>query len=102
MKRLSAARAMARLLRARASEAMVASTTPNRVDRQAISIEFEAARWIGRDATGSNSWAYHCSEKPVGGNFSVRFSVNEIITTTITGVTMIRTASRAMPQTTSE
>ena len=95
-KKLSATRAATDRLRARPSAASVPNTTPNRVDRAATSSVLPAARWIWRDWLSSNSCWYHCSEKPVGGNFSDWWSVKDRITTMITGVTMITTASSAI------
>jgi hypothetical protein len=97
MKRLSATRADLARLRARPSAANVASTTPIRVERAATSSELPAARWIWRDFVASNSCSYQPKEKPVGGNFSERPSVNEIMRAITTGETMISTARMAMP-----
>ena len=97
MKKLSATRAILRRSRARPSDASVASTTPNRVEKHATSSEFHAALWIWRDWLASNSCSYQPSEKPVGGNLSERPSVNDVISTTTTGVTMMSTARIASP-----
>ena len=97
MKKLSATRAIFRRSRARPSDARVASTTPNRVEKHATSSEFHAALWICRDWLASNSCSYQPREKPVGGNLSERPSVNDVISTTTTGVTMMNTASIASP-----
>jgi len=56
-----------------------------------------AVRWIWRDFTGSKSWSYQVKEKPLGGNFSAWPSVKEVISTMITGATMMVTATIASP-----
>ena len=95
MKKPSPRRARRWRLRARPMAASAPSRTPNPVDQAATSSELKKARWICRDLAGSNSSAYHCSEKPVGGNFSERPSVNEVVSTITTGTTMISSASTA-------
>jgi len=97
MKRLSAARASFAGLRPRPSAARVASTTPNKVEKQAISSELPAVRWIWRDLLASNRASYQPSEKPLGGNLIVWPSVKEVISTMTTGATMMVTARIASP-----
>src|SRR4030081_2882183 len=86
MKKLSATRAILRRSRARPSDARVASTTPNRVEKHATSSELSAALWIWRDWLASNNCSYQPKEKPVGGNLSEPPPAEDGISTTTTGV----------------
>jgi hypothetical protein len=53
--------------------------------------------WICSEATGSISRAYHCSDRPGGGNFRVYADVNERSIATTTGA--IRKARHSVPPT---
>ncbi len=99
---VSSMRAHCRPLRAIASDAAVPKSVARAVAQSATSRLLLAARWICRERAASNSSAYHSSENPVGGNFSERLSVKEVMRTIRTGPTRIKIAIVASAPTTSE
>ena len=75
-----------------ASAAAVPSTTATVVDQNATSRLFQAAMWICADWMASKRLRYQRSESAGGGKRRERESVNEVISTTSTGVTRISSA----------
>ena len=95
MKTVSRMRAQRARLRASASAAAVPKIVARPVAQAATSRLFPAARWIWRERVASKSSAYHWSERPLGGNFSDRLSVNEVTSTMTTGPMRMRSAVAA-------
>jgi hypothetical protein len=79
----------------------VPSTTETAVAEAAITTLFQAAVWIWADCAASKRLRYQRSESWGGGKRSERESVNDVTSTTTTGVMRISSAIAAsVPRTT--